>query len=131
MPPGFDFLFLLLAFGVAVYFMMIRPQQKRMREHQETMNSLEPGTRVMLQSGLFGTLTHIGERQAIVELAPGTEVTIVKPAIVKVITADEEEFEFTDEAPEDGPALEELADEDTLVDETLAAGSDEAPSEKS
>ena len=90
----------LVAFGALFYFLLIRPQQKRMREHQETINALQPGTRVLLQSGIYGTLTHIGERQVIVELAPSLEVTALKAAIMRVVAADEEEFEFDDDAPE-------------------------------
>lgn len=92
-------LLMLVAFGALMYFLMIRPQQKRMQEHQATINALQPGTRVLLQSGIYSTLTHIGEKQAIVELAPGVEVTILKAAIMRVVADDEEEFEFDDESP--------------------------------
>ena len=93
----FSLILMIVAFGAIMYFLMIRPQQKRMKEHQALINSIEPGTRVLLTSGIFGTVRHIGERQVIVELAPGTEVTMVKGNIAKVVGADEEEFEFSDD----------------------------------
>ena len=93
----FSLLLMIVAFGAIMYFLMIRPQQKRMKEHQALINAIQPGTRVLLTSGIFGTVRHIGERQVIVELAPGTEVTMVKGNIAKVVGADEEEFEFSDD----------------------------------
>lgn len=99
---------LLLVFGVfavAMYFLMIRPQKKRMEEQQKTINTLAPGTRVLLGSGIFATLREVGERQMIVELAPGVEVAIVKQAVARPANPDEEEFEFTDPAePHQGEA---------------------------
>ncbi|MFV0428068.1 MAG: preprotein translocase subunit YajC [Arachnia sp.] len=100
MPPGLDLILMLVAFGALMYFLMIRPQQKRMREHEATMAALEPGVRVILTSGIFATLRHMGDSQAIVELAPGTEVTVLKGNIARPAKEDEEEFEFTDELDE-------------------------------
>lgn len=98
--PGLDLLLMLVVFVGAAYFLMIRPQQKRMREHQSQIDALLPGARVILNSGIFATISHIADTQAIVELAPGVEVTILKQAIARVAKNDEEEFEFTDEAEE-------------------------------
>lgn len=93
-----DLILMIVAFGAIMYFLMIRPQQKRVKEHQALIDALEPGARVLLTSGMFGTIRHLGERQAIVELAPGAEVTLLKGNIARVVTADEEEFEFSDDA---------------------------------
>lgn len=95
--PGLDLLLMLVVFVGAAYFLMIRPQQKRMREHQSQIDALLPGARVILNSGVFATISHIADTQAIVELAPGVEVTILKQVIARVAKNDEEEFEFTDE----------------------------------
>ena len=70
-------LLMIVAFGAIMYFLMIRPQQKRAKEHQALINSIEAGTRVLLTSGIFATVVHVGERQLIVELGPGTEVTVL------------------------------------------------------
>ena len=77
---------MLVLMGAAFYFLLIRPQQKRAKKQQEMTNSLQPGTRVMLSSGVFGTIRHHGERQAIIEIAPGIEMTVVKQAIVKTLS---------------------------------------------
>ncbi|MFT3969684.1 MAG: preprotein translocase subunit YajC [Micropruina sp.] len=95
---------MLVLMGGAFYFLLIRPQQKRAKKQQEMTNSLEPGTRVMLSSGVFGTIRHLGERQAIIEIAPGIEMTVVKQAVVKTLTAEDDEFEYSDEpAAEEAP----------------------------
>ena len=95
-----EMLLMLVVFVGAAYFLMIRPQQKRMREHQSQIDALLPGARVILNSGIFATISHIADTQAIVELAPGVEVTILKQVIARVAKNDEEEFEFTDEVEE-------------------------------
>lgn len=100
----------------AMYFLMIRPQQKRAKEHQTMLNDLSEGSRVMLTSGIFGTIRHLGEKQAVIELAPGSEITILRQAIMRPVNEDEDEFEYTDEddiADPDvvGNSSEELADQ--------------------
>lgn len=105
-----EFLLMLVAMFALMYFLMIRPQQKRMREHQEMQAQLAPGERVLLTSGMFGTIAHAGERQLIVELAPGVEVTVLKGNVARRVVADDEEFEFTDD--------ETIAEED--MDATIA-----------
>ena len=61
---------LALMFG-AFYFLLIRPQQKRTKEQKEHMSTLSEGSRVMTISGIIGTIKHIGEKQAIIEISPG------------------------------------------------------------
>ena len=83
--------------GGFIYLMMIRPNQKRAAEQKSMMDAIQPGVRVMLTSGLFGTVQAVGDQQMVVELAPGMAVTVVKPAVAKVVTEAEEEFEYTDD----------------------------------
>ena len=127
--PGLDLLLMLVLFAGAVYFLMIRPQQKRMREHQSQIDALQPGERVILTSGIFATLSHIADTQAIVELAPGVEVTILKQAIARVAKNDEEEFEFTDDVEETIEG-EENADGTDASEPEDAAANEEPVSEK-
>ena len=130
--PGLDLLLMLVLFAGAVYFLMIRPQQKRMREHQSQIDALQPGERVILTSGIFATLSHIADTQAIVELAPGVEVTILKQVIARVAKNDEEEFEFTDEVEETagGEESTENVDGTDASEPEDAAASEEPVSEK-
>ena len=92
---------------VAFYFLIMRPQRKRQQAIQKTMNELTPGTRVLLNSGIFGTVLAVGDRQALIELAPGVELTVLKQAIARVATeADEDTF-----VDEDDDDLEEAFDQ--------------------
>ena len=124
-----EMLLMIVIFVGAAYFLMIRPQQKRMREHQSQIDALQPGERVILTSGIFATLSHIADTQAIVELAPGVEVTILKQAIARVAKNDEEEFEFTDEVEETIEGEENVDGSDASEPEDAAA-SEEPVSEK-
>ena len=124
-----EMLLMLVVFVGAAYFLMSRPQPKRMREHQSQIDALQPGERVILTSGIFATLSHIADTQAIVELAPGVEVTILKQAIARVAKNDEEEFEFTDEVEETIEGEENVDGSDASEPEDAAA-SEEPVSEK-
>ena len=124
-----EMLLMLVVFVGAAYFLMIRPQQKRMREHQSQIDALQPGARVILSSGVFATLSHIADTQAIVELAPGVEVTILKQVIARVAKNDEEEFEFTDEVEETIEGEENVGGTDASEPEDASA-TEEPVSEK-
>ena len=119
MPPGLDLLLMIVIFGAIMYFLMIRPQQKRMREHQEMVNAVQPGTRVLLTSGIYATVLHMGERQMIVEVAPGVEITVVKGHISKVVTDDDEEFVYEGEGNDVEANLDDAVDTDEQLDDVL------------
>ena len=82
--------------GAALYFLLIRPQKKRAKEQQEKLAAIEAGSRVMTISGIIGTISHLGEKQAIIEIAPGVEITIDKRALSTQPI--EDEFEYVDAA---------------------------------
>lgn len=89
---------------VAFYFLLIRPQKKRQQAQQKTMNEIEPGTRVLLGSGIFGTVVSVAEKQAVIATAPGVELTVLKQAIARVIQPGDEfsePIESVEEIPED------------------------------
>ena len=106
-------LFLLLLFGV-VYFLMIRPQQKRRREAQELQNKLGPGDQIVTIGGLHGTIVSVDADVATLEVAPGVQVKFARPAIARVLHRQEaEEAAPVDEAE---AADEPVADDDTVAD---------------
>lgn len=98
--------FLLIALMVvAFYFLIIRPNKKRQQAHEKTMSSLAPGSRVLLSSGVFGTIVELGEKQAVLEVSPGVELTVLKGAIARQVLPEDEDFEYEsdDDSVEDGP----------------------------
>ncbi|GAA3857804.1 preprotein translocase subunit YajC [Tessaracoccus defluvii] len=114
----FDLILMMVALFAIMYFLMIRPQQKKMKAAQEMQASLGVGSRVLLTSGIFATIVHSGTRQVIVELAPGVEITILRGNIAREVAADEEEFEFTDDVVTDEALVDGEAELNT--DETFA-----------
>jgi preprotein translocase subunit YajC len=112
---------MLAVLGVVFYFFLLRPQQRRAKEQAAKMNTIDVGTRVMLTSGIFGTVRHRGEKQLILEVAPGLEITVVKQAIMKIVDPAEEEFEYEDEsaAVSEQPTVEQHVSEPT--NEEIAA----------
>ena len=87
-------LLMVAVMGGAFYFLLIRPQRKRAKEQQEKLAAMEAGARVMTISGIIGTISHLGEKQAILEIAPGVEITIDKRALSTQPI--EDEFEYVD-----------------------------------
>ncbi|WZH53519.1 MAG: preprotein translocase subunit YajC [Nocardioides alkalitolerans] len=92
----------LLFLVVIVFFfwlVLIRPQQRRAKAQLELQRSLQAGQRVMLTSGVFGTLVDVESGDNVtVELAPGVVVEVVRGAIAVVVpeAADEPEAAPTD-----------------------------------
>lgn len=123
---GFDPTTILLLVGVMAlaYFMLIRPQQKRAKEQRDLMAALKAGDRVMTISGIVGTIRYLGEKQAIIEISPGVEMTVVKAAISSQPVDDE--FEYSDDESGDSEPEVSDADDDTLSTDTdSGAGEDE------
>lgn len=95
----------------AFYFLILRPQRKRQQALQQTMHALSPGSRVMLGSGVFGTVVSVGPKQVVLEVSPGAELTVLKQAISKVVTeADEDRLEEEDELEEEFTSSDEPSD---------------------
>lgn len=67
------------------YFILIRPQQKRVKKHQEMMKSLAKGNRVVTSGGLIGVISKFeGDDVAVLEIAPNTKIRVVKSSVVEV-----------------------------------------------
>ena len=90
-------LILIALMVVAFYLLIMRPQRKRQQAIAKTLSELTPGARVMLGSGLFGTVVAVGEKQVVLEISPGNELTVLKQAVSRVVTEDDEDVEV-DEA---------------------------------
>lgn len=82
---------LIALMAVAFYFLILRPQKKRQQEQQKTMSAITPGSRVMTGSGLFGTVVSVGEKQIVIEISPGVNLTMLKPAVSRVVGPEDED----------------------------------------
>ena len=70
---------------VIFYLLMIRPQQKRMKDHQAQIMAVKKGDRVVTGGGLVGKVTRVMETEVEVELAQGIRVTAVKSTLTQVV----------------------------------------------
>ena len=70
---------------VVLYFVMIRPQMKKQKEHRAMIDALAKGDEVVTVGGLLGKVTKMGEAYLSLELATGVEVQLQRSAIVQVL----------------------------------------------
>ncbi len=84
-----QFLPLILIFAI-MYFLLIRPQQKKVKEHQAMVEGLRRGDQVVTQGGMIGKVSKLKDDAEIeVEVAEGVKVRIVKSTIAQVISKTE------------------------------------------
>jgi len=92
-PAGFgltQFLPLILIMGI-MYFLLIRPQQKRLKEQQASLNAIRRGDQVVTGGGIIGKVTKVMDdgKELEVEIAQGLKVRVVKSTISQVLTRTE------------------------------------------
>ena len=79
-----QFLPLILIF-VIMYFLMIRPQQKRAKEHRAMVEALKKGDEVVTQGGLVGKVTAVRDQELEVEIAPGVKVRVIRATVTGLV----------------------------------------------
>jgi preprotein translocase subunit YajC len=86
-PSGFGLPFPLLMIGflAIMYFIMIRPQMKRQKEHRAMLDKLSKGDEVITNGGIAGTVTDIGDNFITVEIADSVRIRVQKGAIGNVL----------------------------------------------
>ncbi len=82
-----------------MWVLLILPQQRRMRQHQEVIASLEVGDEVVTAGGVYGTITSVDEDTLAVEVAPGVVLRILRNAVSQRIGPPEGDDEPADEVP--------------------------------
>ncbi|WP_112309008.1 preprotein translocase subunit YajC [Pseudogemmobacter bohemicus] len=84
-----SFVPLILIFGI-MYFLMIRPQQKKMKEHRVMVEALRRGDQIVTQGGIVGKVSKVQEDGMVeVEIAEGVRVKVVKHTISQVLNRTE------------------------------------------
>ncbi|KQI69700.1 preprotein translocase subunit YajC [Loktanella sp. DSM 29012] len=81
---------LFLIFGI-MYFLLIRPQQKKLKEHAAMVSALRRGDQVITQGGIVGKVTAVreAEKELEVEIAAGVKVRVIQSTIATVINKTE------------------------------------------
>lgn len=75
---------LLLMFAV-MYFVMIRPQMKKQKEHRAMIDALAKGDEVVVAGGILGKVTKLGDNYVSIEVAANTEIQVQRPAVLQVL----------------------------------------------
>jgi preprotein translocase subunit YajC len=78
---GMDFVIMMVLLFAVMYFLMIRPQMKRTKEHKQLMEALQKGDEVVAAGGVVGKISKVGEAYVTLEIAPGTEILVQKGAV--------------------------------------------------
>ena len=70
---------------VVLYFVMIRPQMKRQKEHKAMIDALAKGDEVVIGGGVLGKVAKMGETYLGVEVANGVEIQVQRSSVVQVL----------------------------------------------
>ena len=82
---GMQSIFLIVAMFAVLYFLMIRPQMKRAKEHKTMVESLQKGDEVVTAGGMLGRISKLGEAHLSIEIAPNVEVQVQRAAVQTVL----------------------------------------------
>ncbi|MBP7710224.1 MAG: preprotein translocase subunit YajC [Rickettsiales bacterium] len=88
-----SFIPLVLIFAI-FYFLIVRPQSKKMKEHQELVNNLKTGNKVITSGGIVGVVTDVlaKENQVEVEIAEGVRVKILKNFVSDLVNPEQKKI---------------------------------------
>ena len=84
---GMEMLIMLVVFGLVFYFMIYRPQAKRVKEHKGLMSTLSKGDEVLTQGGIVGKIVKVSDEKdfLVISVAEAVEVVLQKSAINAVL----------------------------------------------
>jgi preprotein translocase subunit YajC len=98
---NFTFLISLVLMVAIFYFLLIRPQQRRVRQQRQLVGSLDVGDEVVTIGGMFGRIMELDDETVMLDVGGGSRIRFVKQAVARKILEDEEEptSEETSEEP--------------------------------
>ena len=82
---GFSMIIMMVVVFGAMYFMMIRPQMKRQKEHRTMVTALAKGDEVVTNGGIAGRVDDVGDTFITVEIAPNVKIKLQKSAVQQVL----------------------------------------------
>lgn len=84
--PWGSMLPMILAFIAIMYFLMIRPQQKREKERREMLNALAKGDKVVTTGGMYGTVVDLSEEKVTLRVDDKVEIDFVRSAVAQIVS---------------------------------------------
>jgi len=82
---GYMSMIMIVLMFAVLYFLMIRPQMKRAKEHKSMIDALQKGDEVVTAGGLLGRVSKLNENYATLEISNGVEVQVQRPAVQLVL----------------------------------------------
>ncbi|MFA5514904.1 MAG: preprotein translocase subunit YajC [Desulfuromonadales bacterium] len=80
--PGYEGIIMLVIMFAIFYFLLIRPQQKRAKQHRELIDSLKIGDQVVTAGGLHGKIAALQDSIVLIEIATGVKVKVNRSSVV-------------------------------------------------
>lgn len=82
---GYELLFMVVVFFLIMYFLVIRPQNKRNKEHKALLSSLSKGDEIATSGGVLGKITNVDDSFVQIEVQEGVELKIQKHSVSSVL----------------------------------------------
>lgn len=82
---GYEQILMMVAMFAVLYFVMVRPQMKRAKEHKALVEALAKGDEIVTQGGIAGRISKVGDSYVTVEIADNVEVQLQKTAVMLVL----------------------------------------------
>ncbi len=97
---------------VIFYFLMIRPQQKKYKAHQATIQGLKRGDKIVTAGGIIGTITKVDSEAIIsVEIAPGVTVQVARQTVMNVASTEEKQAATPEKKKNEGGSKKQIAND--------------------
>ena len=84
-PSGFEQMFPFILIGFVIYFLFIRPQQRRYKTQTEFLNQIKRGDEVLTNAGIFGVIEGITDQFVILEVADNVRIRVLKNQIASFV----------------------------------------------
>jgi preprotein translocase subunit YajC len=127
---SWSFLIIIVLFAFIFYFMLWRPQQKRMKSQMNLIESAKKGDEVVTQGGIYGFITELEDDTMLIEISEGVEIRIAKSSVGRNLTAAERQAEKQAEKEKEEPEEEEetavAKDEKKAADKELPEPEEES-----
>ena len=81
---GFDWtiiIFLIVIFGI-FYFLLVRPQRKRQKQHETLVQELQKGDRVITAGGIYGQIESLSDESIVIKVEGGTTIRVARSSVV-------------------------------------------------
>lgn len=83
-PPAWVQLLPLIILFVLMYFVLLRPQMKRQKEHEKLISAVKTGDRVVAAGGIYGTVTNIKDQLVVLKIADNVKIEVQRSTITSV-----------------------------------------------